>query len=533
MYKEHFGLNETPFSIAPDPHYLYMSDQHREALAHLVYGINSDGGFVLLTGEVGTGKTTVCRCLLEQLPADADVAFILNPALSVGELLGTVCDELGIDYPEGNRSVKTFVDCINAYLLDAHARGRKTVLIIEEAQNLGADVLEQLRLLTNLETNQRKLLQIIMIGQPELREILSHPELRQLAQRITARYHMGPLSRKDVVGYLNHRLAVAGVQKSLFSTSALNELYRRSRGIPRLINIICDRALLGAYVQGQDNVDKRTLSKAAQEVIGDEKAPRRVLKWALTVLTLVVSVTALAATFYNQGMHFFPANNAGHPGLLKRLNGFQETGEFTLPSDLTLERSQEAAYRSVFSEWSIPYQLEHNDPCKQAQTWGLECIDTRGNFNSALRFNKPLIIRLSDDTGHEFYAGLTAVKGKEATLVIDDKVRRVNVDVISKRWPGSYTLLWRRPRKFLFSIGPGSKGPEVQLLEKELFLISGNTATFRKKAGFDDALTTQVKQFQFSEGLETDGIVGPQTFMHLNMAMSRMEPSLTGKGDGN
>ncbi|MEW6715703.1 MAG: AAA family ATPase, partial [Nitrospirota bacterium] len=210
MYNDYFGFKETPFSIAPDPRYLYMSEQHREALAHLIYGFNSDGGFVLLTGEVGTGKTTVCRCLLEQIPQDSSIAFIINPRLSVDELLATICDEFGIKYPERNVSIKVFVDLLNAYLLDAHAKGRKAVLIIDEAQNLSANVLEELRLLTNLETNQRKLLQIILLGQPELRKKLSKPELRQLSQRIIARYHLGPLSRKDVSAYVTHRLAIAG-----------------------------------------------------------------------------------------------------------------------------------------------------------------------------------------------------------------------------------------------------------------------------------------------------------------------------------
>src|SRR4030042_2941610 len=228
MYKEYFGLKELPFSIAPDPRYLYMSDKHREALAHLVYGINSDGGCVLLTGEVGTGKTTICRCLLEQIPENCDIAFILNPKLTVEELLATVCHELGISCPEGNTSIKVFVDRINAYLLDAHARGRKTVLIIEEAQNLNTEVLEQVRLLTNLETNQRKLMQIIMLGQPEFREMLSRPELRQLAQRVTARYHLGSLSKKEVAAYVNHRLVVAGTHSKLFPDSTSGKLYRLS-----------------------------------------------------------------------------------------------------------------------------------------------------------------------------------------------------------------------------------------------------------------------------------------------------------------
>jgi general secretion pathway protein A len=216
MYQSYFNLAEAPFSIAPDPRYLYMSQRHQEALAHLLYGVNGGGGFVLLTGEVGAGKTTVCRCLLEQIPVSCDIAYIFNPKLTVAELLSTICAEFGIACPSGNTSVKVFVDCINAYLLDAHARGRHTVLIIDEAQNLSAEVLEQMRLLTNLETNQRKLLQIILLGQPELATMLAQPELRQLAQRIIARYHLGPLTKQEVSAYVRHRLDVAGAQRPLF-----------------------------------------------------------------------------------------------------------------------------------------------------------------------------------------------------------------------------------------------------------------------------------------------------------------------------
>ena len=216
MYQHYFGLAEAPFSIAPDPRYLYLSQRHQEALAHLLYGVNGDGGFVLLTGEVGAGKTTVCRCLLQQIPASCDVAYIFNPKLTVEELLSTICVEFGIAYPPGNVSVKVFVDCINAYLLDAHARGRHTVLIIDEAQNLSTVVLEQMRLLTNLETNQRKLLQIILLGQPELALMLERPELRQLSQRIVARYHLGPLTRPEVAAYVRHRLEISGAQRQLF-----------------------------------------------------------------------------------------------------------------------------------------------------------------------------------------------------------------------------------------------------------------------------------------------------------------------------
>ncbi|MCU0837658.1 MAG: AAA family ATPase [Rhodospirillales bacterium] len=270
MYERFFGLTEPPFSIAPDPRYLYMSDKHREALAHLLYGI-THGGFVLLTGEVGTGKTTICRCLLEQLPADTELAFVFNPKLTAAELLETLCDEYRIARPlagpGGAVSIKALIDAINTHLLAQHARGRTCVLIIDEAQNLAADVLEQMRLLTNLETNERKLMQIMMIGQPELRTMLKRPDLRQLAQRITARYHLGALSAKDTAAYVARRLEVAGVERRLFPPRVLARLHHHTGGVPRLINLIADRALLGAYVQGEPRVSMQTLDRAAGEIL--------------------------------------------------------------------------------------------------------------------------------------------------------------------------------------------------------------------------------------------------------------------------
>ncbi len=294
----YFGLAEAPFSIAPDPRYLYMSQRHQEALAHLLYGVNGDGGFVLLTGEVGAGKTTVCRCLLEQIPDSCDVAYIFNPKLTVEELLSTICVEFGIACPPGNTSIKVFVDCINAYLLDAHARGRHTVLIIDEAQNLSADVLEQMRLLTNLETNQRKLLQIILLGQPELAAMLERPELRQLAQRIVARYHLGPLTKPEVAAYVRHRLEVSGAQRQLFPAGLMGRLYRLSGGVPRVINVLCDRALLGAYVQGKERVDRATLAQAAREVF--HQAQRRSLVRPLLMVLILCAGGVLAMTLYQR-----------------------------------------------------------------------------------------------------------------------------------------------------------------------------------------------------------------------------------------
>ena len=322
MYLEHFGFADAPFSIAPDPHYVYLSPRHAEAMAHLAYGLRSQGGgFVLLTGEVGTGKTTICRCVLEQIPEECDVAFIYNPKLSIVELLSALCDELHIDYPPGTNSAKVFVDRINARLLASHALGRKTVLIIDEAQNLEPDVLEQLRLLTNLETNERKLLQIILLGQPELLDRLAQPELRQLAQRIIARYHLGGLSLAEVGPYVQHRLTIAGVRRNLFPPAVIKRLFQLSGGIPRLINVICDRALLGTYVQGLDTVDARTLARAAREVMGPGASNREPVGgpsvWTVGVLCVLLGILVAVIAMQN-----FPAVShlADRAGLSTPLN---------------------------------------------------------------------------------------------------------------------------------------------------------------------------------------------------------------------
>lgn len=415
MYKDYFGLRETPFSIAPDPRYLYMSENHREALAHLLYGLNSEGGFVLLTGEVGTGKTTVCRCLLEQIPEDCETAFILNPRLTVVELLSSICDELHIRCPDGNTSIKVFVDLINARLLDTHARGSRTVLIIDEAQNLDTDVLEQLRLLTNLETNQRKLLQIILLGQPELRDKLALPELRQFAQRIIARYHLEPLTGQDVLSYVNHRLMVAGARTELFDPSSVRELYRVSGGIPRLINLVCDRALLGAYAEGKTRVDRDTLKKAAGELLGgrSSRSTHRNSAYRLVAACLLFMVcgAALSAVYVQR---FRPTSAPAQPVVQEKASssGMQRrqvpssvkpaqageavdasaaeggsapavvprpSGSLRQLADSPLSRGDHAAFQALFARWGISLQAQENVPaCRQAEAQGLRCLSGQG-----------------------------------------------------------------------------------------------------------------------------------------------------------
>src|SRR5659263_108898 len=272
MYSQHFGLTQDPFSIAPDPRYLFMSERHREALAHLLYGVagpngaagGTGGGFVLLTGEIGTGKTTICRCFLEQIPAGCHVAYIFNPKLTVTELLQSICEEFHITVAHAASNpptVKDYIDALNAFLLQSHAAGQSSVLIIDEAQNLKPDVLEQLRLLTNLETNERKLLQIVLIGQPELRTLLARPELEQLAQRVIARFHLDALTAAESTHYIEHRLAVAGHTGPLpFDRQSLQRIHRLTRGVPRRINLLCGRALLGAWANGLHRVDRTVVN---------------------------------------------------------------------------------------------------------------------------------------------------------------------------------------------------------------------------------------------------------------------------------
>ena len=272
MYMRFFGLKQQPFSLAPDPRYLYMSKRHREALAHLLYGVGGGGGFVLLSGEIGAGKTTVCRCFLEQIPKRCNVAYIFNPKLTVMELLKTVCDEFHITLPADQAqapTVKTYVDALNEFLLQTHAVGQNNVLIIDEAQMLSAEVLEQLRLLTNLETNERKLLQIVLIGQPELRTMLERPDLEQLAQRVIARFHLKALTAKETEHYIRHRLSVAGMTRAIpFDRKALQRIHEISRGVPRRINLVCDRVMLGAYAHGKHAIDQAMVEKAGREVFG-------------------------------------------------------------------------------------------------------------------------------------------------------------------------------------------------------------------------------------------------------------------------
>jgi len=546
MYDNYFGLKETPFTIAPDPRFLYMSERHREALAHLVYGFERDGGFVLLTGEVGTGKTTISRCLLEQLPDNSNVAMILNPKMNSQELLASICDELHIDYPEGNTSLKVFTDCINRSLLETNAQGRKTVVIIEEAQNLEMEVLEQLRLLTNLETNQRKLLQIIMIGQPELLELLARPELRQLEQRITARYHLLPLSQKDTIDYVKHRLEVAGLREPVFSYVLLKKIYKYTKGIPRKINLLCDRAMLGAYVQNQRQIDKHILDRAAKEVFGSalETAGRSSLSGVqigVVFTTLVLIVLGGYMVYQHQDNFVRLAVNIKSYFGGETVPTLEEASAASRPEALdflqlldlqTEPESKASAFQSLYAQWGEQLKKDIRiEPCDMALAKGLSCLTKNGDLQSLQMIDRPAVLRFLAGKDKSAYATLVALDDKTATLMIDGRQLTTTLVEMESRWFGEYTVLWRLPPNYNGAIKVGTDGPDVQWLASQLATINGSPSSTELHAtgsvSYDDALIRKVKDFQTQEGLRSDGIAGAQTLIRINTMVGANGPRLS------
>jgi general secretion pathway protein A len=527
MYHDYFGLKTEPFSISPDPRFLFMSEQHREALAHLLYGMNSDGGFVLLTGDVGTGKTTICRCLLEQLPEKVEVALLLNPKLTSAELLATICDELRIAYAPGTSSIKTFVDAINVFLLDAYSRGHHTVVIIDEAQKLQADVLEQLRLLTNLETNTCKLLQIILLGQPELKEMLNRPELRQLAQRITARYHLAPLSQPEIEDYVTHRLEVAGVQRSVFPPAIIRELYRLSKGVPRVINVLCNRALLGAYVRDAQTVSPAVLAAAAAEVLGDvPKLPGRrntpgFVWWIMLALALVGSGVAFGTGFFKSPFPRVPVEVVSPPLATLAADPFEWL------QALSFSNSETLAYQSLFREWGIVYSPEGGlDPRALAAEHDLALLPQHGNFSSMRRLNLPVLLTLTGEQGEDFYAALTEITGEMVTLQVGTEQRTVAIGDLVRQWFGDFVLLWQPPPGYAGVIMPGDRGTVVQWLSLQMNALYGRPDDFAAGLAYAGRLFQEVQAFQAAEGLTADGLVGPLTLIHLNSRTSSGQPQL-------
>jgi len=521
MYAAHFGLREPPFAITPDPAYVYPSRHHQEALAHLLYGVSENGGFLQLTGEVGTGKTTLIRTLLEQQLEHVDIALCLNPRLTVAELLATVCDELGVAYPRGESTLKPLLDALNAHLLQAHAAGRRTVLIIDEAQNLSREVLEQIRLLTNLETTKHKLLRIILVGQPELRQWLARPDLRQLAQRITARYHLPPLDRRETAAYIGHRLRVAGGNEELLASGARRAVYRRSGGIPRLINVICDRALLGAYSQGGRCVTARLIGQAAREVLRGGGSARVFRLWP----TLGIGLAGLAmigvGLWLPQATD--PVSPVGSGSATKAdvtaVAASPEPADSSLDWPALLRQASDVEIqRRLLAVWGVapPADADDRAPfCDQVRVHGLRCLSGRGDWESLRRYDRPALLRLRTPDGEGGQALLRALTEEGATLEIAGETVDVPLTQVTSLWTRDYLLLWRAPidRRVL---GPGATGGDVLWLRQRLALATGQPLSEPLSELFDAALTEQVRDFQRERGLQPDGLAGPRTLVLLN-----------------
>jgi general secretion pathway protein A len=545
MYTSFFGLQEKPFAITPDPRYLYLSERHAEALAHLLYGINEAGGFIQLTGEVGTGKTTVIRSLLEQLPGHADVALILNPRVTPAEFLLTICEELHVHVPEAGRgSTKTLMDLLGRQLLDTHARGRRVVLIVDEAQNLGTETLEQVRLLTNLETATTKLLQIILIGQPELRTLLDQPDLRQLAQRITGRYHLDPLSRDETSGYVKHRMRVAGATAEVFTPAALREVHRLSGGIPRVINVICDRALLGAFTHEDHRVGAALVRQAASEVYG-RPVPAPWLKWTTAAaVTAAVALVGVGAWMYLgsqpdaavEGASANAAIAAGaqaaaaappaadDPAAAPAAEAAAQAAPAVPLEELLVrhgnDTTTEAALGKLFTLWGAAYDPAKGRGCDQATRQGLECLFQKGSWAQLRAFNRPAILTLSDDLGRSHQVVLSGLDDQNASIDLGGEPRQVPITDLSRYWFGDFLLLWRPPLAVVKVLAPGMRGEDVRWLRDSLRATQGLAAGPPGNNLYDDELVQMVQDFQRRHRLAVDGVAGVQTQIALDTALN-------------
>jgi general secretion pathway protein A len=547
MYLEHYGLTEPPFSITPDPRFVFLSERHRDALAHLLFGIGQGGGggFVQLTGEVGTGKTTLCRLLLEQIPETTRVALVLNPRVTPVELLETICEELHLDldgiHAQGaGGSIKALVDALNAYLLEAYAQGLRVVLIIDEAQNLSVDALEQVRLLTNLETPTQKLLQIVLLAQPELRAILARDELRQLAQRITARYHLTPLDAAETGEYLRHRFRVAGGQHFPFNAAAVRRIHAHSGGVPRLINNIAERSLLAGYAHDASVIDARWVDRAAAEVL-----PARSRKWwsprAIVTVPLAVAAIALLALaltlWWPRAPALSPAT-ASTPAAPMVAKPAARTVQPALDATAVAARlgasviPPTAAWSQLLERWQLPSGANEAAvaaTCPPVLAPGVYCLRGHTTLDALIAQDRPALLRLRQG-GNEAWALLEGADARQARLRLGNDSVAVDRIALQQLWDGEHAALWRAPAFLAQTPRLGSQGDATDWVRARLqprYLPAQPGAVV-----FDAAMQQAVRQFQRDRGLDSDGLVGPATLLAL-AAIDGDGPHLTTPEGGN
>jgi len=534
MYHSYFGLDEQAFSIAVNPRYLYMSTQHREALAHLLYGVSS-GGFVMLTGEVGTGKTTIIRCLLEQLPDNADLAIVMNPSASARDLLCSICDEFGVEYSADEASIKVLTDKLSEFLVENHRQGRKTIVLIDEAQLLRISTLEQVRLLTNLETNTQKLLQIILVGQPELNELLAKPALRQLSQRITARYHLRPLSVEETEAYIKHRLAVAGMPpgRQPFPPKVVRRVHQISRGIPRLINVLCDRMLLGAYSREATLIDSDICRQAAIEVLGEGIMPKRRSfqlqpHWIYAGTALIGFVLIGAIIWLSLGAgRAVPEPPKIGGSIIRETNASPVAAPLLSAAreETWWQLSQDHALADLLGVLEISYDGAMY-PCWVVSKQGFKCETQKVNTWEDFKvLNRPAVLSIITPGRHSAYVTVVGINDTQAWIKQKDRMTTVSLAELGRLWTGEVVFIWRRPEQFKDPIGLGSKGPLVSWVAEQFAVLDQQSAPLTRDH-FNAQLQKRVKLFQRANNLNDDGFVGMQTLLKLNEALG-VEKSLT------
>lgn len=542
MYTEFFHLKEMPFSIAPDPRFFFMSDRHKEALTHLAYGLQGAGGFIMLTGEVGTGKTTVSRALIQELKQTTVVGYIHNPAVSELELLATLCDEFKLDYDKHDLSLKMLFDLLHHYLLANCQQDSSCVVIIDEAQLLSTAALEQLRLLTNLDVNHKKLLHIVLIGQPELQQKLKQPELRQLAQRITARYHLLPLTELELASYVAYRLSIASGNPGLFSSKILKRIHQHTEGVPRLVNLVCDKALYYAFKTREDKITPQHVLAAVKAVAIATPVKAKKTAPAIAVLAIILClggvITAFQLGLLNQTednvavVQHDEATSIMPPVVIttKAPVSSDSIGEVAsdgldklavaasnevmtdkaLSSDIKVARQGNAATQFLFREWGYDITLE-DASCRNAQYAKLRCLQRQGNYAQLVQYNLPAVVRLLDNLGEAYYATLLSITPLGVELQLSNSHLLVSQAWFEKNWTGDFTLFWTAPSRFKNSLKQNDKGELIRWLDINISAALGERAL--SGARFDWPLMQKVMRFQQQSGLTADGIVGPQTMM--------------------
>lgn len=553
-----------------------------------MYGVARPGGFVLITGEIGTGKTTICRSLFLEMPEETDIALIINPKLNPNDLLASICDELKISYSKIHPSPKTYINNLNEHLIKTHAEGRNTILIIDEAQNLSDDALEHIRVLTNLETDEQKLLQIILIGQPELRERLNSPNLEQLNQRITARFHLGALNYKQVKEYVKHRLKVGDSNEDLFSNANIKCIFKLTGGVPRLINVLCDRTLLGAYVNRKKKISNDIIQKAARESLGTRVKHHTVgVNWAmvtaLSIAGLLVAATVLiflheknpdlfatkqpavsqivverpvdqpvvqsvpaetevqameteiasvevpaeAAPEIHEDEVNVAENNVEEVELIEPDSEPEPLAESSSENILVAAdfTPRQLAFQTLFEIWQIKYTDPAIEPCEYAKAHNLFCHAGKGDILQLQRLNRPAILIVDQAPQATEFPVVKEISLDEALVVEATGEYRVAWEQIQASWQGDYVLLWK-PLSTAKHIRPRSRGDFVKEIDRNISIILNRPPSRNDVNEYNASLVKEVKTFQRMQNIVPDGVIGPLTQMYMNNLVRSDIPKL-------